>query len=77
MNKVISILSEIRPEFNFEESQDFISEGLLDSFDMISLVADLDRTFSISIDGEDIIPENFRNLKTIADLLAKKGILLS
>lgn len=76
MDKLISILSEIRPEFDFTSSQDFINEGLLDSFDMITLVADLDRTYSISIDGIDIVPENFRNLKTIAALLSKKGIEL-
>jgi len=74
MDKIVSILSEIRPEFDFTVSDDFINDGLLDSFDMITLVTELDKTFLISIDGVDIIPENFRNIKTIADLLAKKGV---
>ena len=77
MNKIISILSEIRPEFDFTKSQDFISDGLLDSFDMISLVTELDKEFSISIDGIDIVPDNFTNLESIAALLAKKGIIVS
>jgi len=77
MNKIASILSEIRPEFDFTASEDFINDGLLDSFDMISLVSELDKTFSISIDGVDIIPENFRSIKTITDLLAKKGVTVS
>ncbi len=76
MNKLINILSELRPEFDFESSQDFIIDGLLDSFDMITLVSELDNIFSISIDGTDIIPENFKNLKTIENLLVKKGIIL-
>ncbi len=77
MDKIVSILSEIRPEFDFTASEDFINDGLLDSFDMISLVTELDKTFSISIDGVDIIPENFRSIKTIAELLAKKGVTVS
>lgn len=74
MDKIISILSEIRPEFDFTQSQDFINDGLLDSFDIVALVTELDEKFSISIDGVDIVPENFKNVETIKSLLIKKGI---
>lgn len=74
MDKIISILSEIRPEFDFTQSQDFIDDGLLDSFDIVTLVAEIDEKFSISIDGTDIIPENFKNIDTIKALLMKKGV---
>ena len=76
MDKIITILTEIRPEFDFTKSQDFINDGLLDSFDMITLVTELDRFFSISIDGVDIVPDNFLNLGTIKNLLSKKGVEL-
>ena len=48
--KVLEILSNIRPEFDFSENLNFIEEGMLDSFDVVTLVADLDSTFGISID---------------------------
>lgn len=73
-NKIISILSEIRPEFDFTQSQDFNNDGFLDSFDIVTLVTELDEKFSISIDGMDITPENFKNIETIKALLEKKGI---
>ncbi len=76
MDKLISILTELRPEFDFTQSNDFIGDGLLDSFDMISLVSELDKEFAISIDGVDIVPDNFKNLQTIAELLTKKGVAL-
>jgi len=76
MDKIIEILSEIRPEFDFNTSDDFIDDGLLDSFDVVTLVSELDEKFSISIDGVDILPENFRNLQSIKALLIKKGIAL-
>ena len=52
---------------------DFIADGMLDSFDMVTLVATLDKTYGISIQGTDIIPENFTNLQTIEALLRQCG----
>ena len=72
--QVISILSEIRPEYDFSQDLNFIEEGMLDSLDIVTLVTALDEKFSISIDGNDIIPENFSSLELIANLLKKKGV---
>jgi acyl carrier protein len=74
MERILNILKNIRPEEDFTSSQDFISDGLLDSFDLISLVTDLDSYFSISIDGMDINQENFKNLDAIKNLLIKNGV---
>ena len=71
--KVLEILSNIRPEFDFTEDVDFIEEGMLDSFDVVTLVSDLDSTFGISIDGVDIVPENFSSVDAIINLLKKNG----
>lgn len=72
--QVISILSEIRPEYDFSQDLNFIEEGMLDSLDIVTLVNGLDEKFSISIDGDDIIPENFSSLELIVNLLKKKGV---
>lgn len=72
--QIIKILTELRPEFDFtQEGVDFIEEGMLDSFDLVTLVSELDNTFGISIDGVDILPENFSSVDAIAALLAKNG----
>jgi len=73
-NVIINILQEIRPEFDFNESVNFIEEGMLDSFDVVRLVSELDSRFGISIDGTDIIPENFKNVDKIIELLTKNGV---
>jgi len=73
-NKLIKILTEIRPEFDFNKETDFTENGILDSFDIINLVTALDREFSISIDGMDIMPENFSNIDSIISLLKKNGL---
>ena len=70
--KIIEILTELRPEFDFaQEGVNFIEEGMLDSFDVVNLVNDLDATYGISIDGEDIVPENFATIDAIEQLLRK------
>ena len=74
MKTVAEILKEIRPEFDFTTSNDFMADGMLDSFDMVTLVAALDKNFGISIQGTDIIPENFKNLQTIEALLRQCGV---
>lgn len=74
MKPIAEILKEIRPEFDFTKSNDFMADGMLDSFDMVTLVATLDKTFGISIPGTDIVPENFQNLGTIEALLRKCGV---
>lgn len=72
--KVIKILAELRPEFDFsEDGLNFIEEGMLDSFDVVSLVDSLESEFGIKIDGIDIVPENFSTLENIIDLLKKNG----
>lgn len=72
--QIIKILTELRPEFDFtQEDVNFIEEGMLDSFDLVTLVSELDNTFGISIDGVDILPENFSSVEAIANLLVKNG----
>ena len=73
--KIIKILTDLRPEFDFtDESLNFIEEGMLDSFDVVSLVDALDTEFNIVIDGVDIVPENFSTLDSIMSLLKKSGM---
>lgn len=74
MNRILFILKQIRPEADYTASDDFIEDGLLDSFDLVTFVSDLDKTFSISIEGVDIVPENFANLASITSLLEKYGV---
>lgn len=74
MKSILDILSGIRPEFDFAASKDYLADGMLDSFDMLALVSDLDHEFGIRIEGTEILPENFCNLQAIRKLLGKHGV---
>lgn len=73
METILAMLSEIRPEFRFEESENFVEDGMLDSFDIITLVSMLEEKYDIRIDGLDIVPENFFTVKSIIELVRKSG----
>ncbi len=71
--KIFSILKEIRPEFDFEESDNFVEDGYLDSFDIVTLVSELETAFDIVIDGLDVLPENFETVQDICNMINKSG----
>ncbi len=73
MQQILELLKEIRPEFDFESSEDFIGDGYLDSFDVVSLVEMIESTFGIVIDGLDVLPENFQNVESIIAVINKNG----
>lgn len=73
MDDIKNMLAELRPEFDFEESENFITDGLLDSFDVVSLTNMLEEKYGITIDGLDIVPENYASVEAIAGLVKKSG----
>ena len=72
--RVLKILNDLRPEFDFSQAVNFVEEGMLDSFDVINLVTTLDEEFGISIDGTDVLPENFSSIDAIERLVKKNGV---
>lgn len=69
--QIIKILSELRPEFDFTQDVDFIEEGMLDSFDIVSLVSDIETEIGVAIQGMDILPENFCSIDAIIKVIEK------
>ena len=67
--KVLEILSNLRPEFDFTEDVDFIEQGMLDSFDIVTLVSEIEEKCGVAIGGADILPENFASIDAIVDLI--------
>ncbi len=69
--EVLEVLKSVKEDVDFESSTDFIEDGLLDSFDLVNLVSELEDVFDIEIRGVDIVPENFVSLETIEALVEK------
>ena len=56
MNELMEILEELRPDVDFENETLLIGNGILDSFDIVSLVTALNDAFDIEIKPNDLIP---------------------
>ena len=69
MKTIMDLLNQLHPEFNYDQSDDFISDGLLDSIDIQELFAMLEEEYKIELAGTDLAPQNFRNIDTIRELL--------
>ena len=59
LQEILDILNDLHPEIDFKKENNLIEDGILDSFDIVSLVAELNIAFDIQIGAKDIIPENF------------------
>lgn len=73
--KILSLLKDLQPSFDFETSNDFITDGYLDSFDLVQLVSDLETEYNIRISALDILPENFSSIDAIVALIERSKSL--
>ena len=71
MEKILEILKSIRSDVDFENEKALIDDGILDSFDVVSVVGELCDEFDITITAEDLEPENFNSLEAIAALVER------
>jgi acyl carrier protein len=69
--ELMEILEETRPEIDFETETALIDDQLLDSFDIISMVSEINDTFDISINVNDLLPENFNSVDAIPALIKR------
>ena len=71
MDELIEILENLHPEVDFETCTTLIDDKILDSFDIISIISELNETFDVVIPAEEIIPENFNSAQALCDLVTR------
>ena len=69
MEELLKILDETKPDFDFTGRTDLASSGDLDSFDIISVVSDIQDVFDITVPVEQIVPENFDSVEAMWRLI--------
>lgn len=63
--KILEVLEENNEEIVEDMDRDLLASGILDSFDIVNLVVDLEENFSIEIDVDLVTPDNFRTANSI------------
>lgn len=71
MEELLEILQEVKPGVDFENDTDLIGHGVLDSITMVTLVLELNDAFDIEITPVDIVPENFKTVQTIQNMIQR------
>lgn len=71
MEQLLEILQEIQPHVDFEKETALVTGGILDSFSIVNLVAELNDAFDIEITASDLVVENFDSAAAILALVER------
>lgn len=71
MTELLEILENLHPEVDFETCTTLIDDKILDSFDIITIISEINEEFDVVIPAEEIIPENFNSAQALYELVTK------
>ena len=69
MNRLVNILRSLHPEVDIIREERLIDSGILDSFDIVTLVSEIDDVFGVEIPAQALTPENFNSAKALYGLI--------
>ncbi len=71
MEQLMNILKGLRPDVDFEKEDKLIDNGVLDSFDLVALVGEINEAFDVEVEFEDMEPENFNSIENMYAMIVK------
>lgn len=71
MERLIEILEEIRPDVDFKTEKRLIDDGILDSFDIVSIISELNDEYDIAIRVNELGPDNFNSAEAIMKMVKR------
>lgn len=69
MEKLLEILQGIRPDVDFVNEKSLIDDDILDSFDVVSIISELDDAFGVQVRITELDPDNFNSAEAIWALI--------
>ena len=71
MKNLLSILEDLHPDVDFETCTTLIDDGIIDSFDIVSIISEVNDVFDVVIPPEEIAPENFNSAEAMWELITR------
>ena len=65
MEQLLAILNEMNDTIDYESEKALIDGEIIDSLDLMELISEMEEAFDITIEMEDIIPENFNSAEAM------------
>ena len=71
MEELLDILKSLHPDVDFEHCDSLIDDQILDSIDIVSLVAEISDAFDVTVPAEEIVPENFNSAQALWEMIQR------
>lgn len=71
MEALMEILENLHPEIDFNTCETLIDDGLIDSFDIVTIISEINEEYDVIIPAEEIVPENFNSAKALYSLIQR------
>ena len=71
LDDIIEVLEDVREDIDYEQEKKLIDDGILDSFDIRSIISALNEEFDITIPAKDIVPENFNSAEAMLAMVQR------
>ena len=71
MEALLKILTNLHPEVDFETSTDLVDGKIIDSFDIVSIISEINDEYDVVIPAEEIVPDNFNSAQALYELIVR------
>ena len=71
MDELLDILRDLHPDVDFETCTNMNDAGILESFEIVTIIAEIDEVFDVQLPADQIIPENFNSAAALWALIQK------
>ena len=68
---ILDIVEEMHSDVDYDTEDKLVTNKILDSFDLVSLVTELSDEFDIQITAKDFVEENFNSLDTLTAMVER------
>lgn len=69
METLLEILSDLHPDVDFENCDTLIDDKILDSFDIVSLISEINEEWDVTIPADKIDPQYFNSVEALCELI--------
>ncbi len=71
MDALIEILNDLHPEIDFETTTGLVDNKILDSFDIVTIISEVNDEYDVMIPADEIVPENFNSAESLYELITR------
>lgn len=71
MERLIKILSEVKPGVDFEHTNNLVEDGIIDSFDIVTIIAAINEEFDIEFPVMEVMPETFNDVESLYKVIQR------